>query len=55
MDQVKCNNCGWTGDEDDLVIFEEDGKSRLKARVAVVVRMVIICQYLEQSAKQMLA
>jgi hypothetical protein len=26
MNQVKCNNCGWTGDEDDLVIFEEDGK-----------------------------
>jgi len=26
MTQVRCNNCGWTGDEDDLVIFEEDGK-----------------------------
>lgn len=21
--KVKCNKCGWTGDEDDLVIFED--------------------------------
>jgi len=26
MEKVKCNNCSWIGEEEDLTPFAEDGK-----------------------------